>query len=220
MSSSSHHSKGYWKRFTLALIVGVSGQFSGINAILFYAKNIFLRITDNNEARANYYCLGLGLAQTITTLLSSLFLDRLGKRTFMLIGQSIILITLFSIFLTDLINPSEPVFIVMIFIHIVGFSLSLGPIIWMYISEILKEQSLIIGVIWMLTILAAISTEMLVQNIGIGWMCLIYFCLEAMAFLYIVRYMKETQGKSHKEIEDMFEEGQLSEEDEGEHLRL
>lgn len=136
----------------------------------------------------------------------------------MLSGQLIILCTLLTMALapTDL----EPLFIVMIFIHIVGFSLSLGPIIWMYISEILKEQNLIIAAIWVLTIFAAISTEMLITSIGFGWMCMIYFGLEFLVFAYIWRYMKETTGKSPKEIEQMFEVGMGREEDEGEALRL
>jgi MFS family permease len=80
--------------------MAVAGQLSGINAILFYAKYIFMQITSQNEYKSQVYCLMLGLVQTVTTLISGQFLDKFGKRTFMILGQSIILITLFSIFLT------------------------------------------------------------------------------------------------------------------------
>lgn len=109
----------------------------------------------------------------------------------MLIGQSIILATLFTLFLVYQFAPSaEWVLIAFIFIHIVGFSLSLGPIIWTYISEILKEQAIIIAVIWTLTFLSAISTESLMINIGFGYLCLIYFGLELLTFLYVCKFMR------------------------------
>lgn len=182
-------SRAHRKRFILALVVGVSGQVSGINAILFYAKSILLHITQDGIL-AQRYCFYLGLAQTAVTLLSGLYLDKFGKRTFMLIGQLIILGTLFVLFLVYIIAPKlETLLIAMIFVHIVGFSLSLGPIIWTYISEILKEQAMIIAVIWSLTFLSAISTEILMQKVGFGYLCLIYFVLELLAFLYVYRFM-------------------------------
>jgi major inositol transporter-like SP family MFS transporter len=88
----------------MTMVIGISGQVSGINAILFYAKFIMLDIT-GDETKARYSCFALGLAQIFVTLLSSLYLDRFGKRTFMLVGQSIILATLLSLFLTYIINP-------------------------------------------------------------------------------------------------------------------
>jgi hypothetical protein len=58
----------------------------------------------------------------------------------------------------------------------------------------LKEQSMIIAVIWLLIFLSALTTEILIQRIGFGYLCLIYFVLELIAFIYVFRYMRETKG--------------------------
>lgn len=39
------------------------------------------------------------------------------------------------------------------------------------------------------------------QGIGFGKMCLIYFVLELLAFLYVLRFMKETKGLNPREVE-------------------
>jgi hypothetical protein len=53
---------------------------------------------------------------------------------------------------------------------------------------------MIIAVIWLLIFLSALTTEILIQRIGFGYLCLIYFVLELIAFIYVFRYMRETKG--------------------------
>ncbi len=70
----------------IALVIAVANQFSGINAILFYAKQIFEQITSSNKELAAKYTFYLGVLQVIITFISGFFINKFGRRTLMLIG--------------------------------------------------------------------------------------------------------------------------------------
>jgi hypothetical protein len=71
----------------------------------------------------------------IITYLSGLFLDKYGRRYLMLIGQSIIVFSLIGSFIAlDIFKLSSNVIVIFEFLHILGFSISLGPISVLYVS--------------------------------------------------------------------------------------
>lgn len=190
----------YQRRNRLAIVVAISGQLSGINALLFYAKFILTKIT-SDEHKAQIDCFLLGIVQIVTTFIVGFFLDKFGKRTFMLVGLGMILAVLLSLFLCQNFDAPIQWSVAFIFIHIIGFSLSLGPIIWIYISEILNDHSFIIGTIWTLTFLSAITTGVLIDRLKFGYLCLIYFVLEFLCAVYVFFNMKETKGLSPSKIQ-------------------
>lgn len=83
------------------LIIGImmqlSQQLSGINAILYYSTDIFLS-AEVPENYAVYATLGVGATMVITTLISIPMMDRLGRRTLHLYGLAGMFLA--SIFLT------------------------------------------------------------------------------------------------------------------------
>ena len=82
--------------------------------------------------------LELGLFQVVITYFSGLFLDKFGRRFLMLLGQSIVVMSLIGAFLaTDIFHQSSKVVALFIFLHILGFSISLGPISVLYAAEIM-----------------------------------------------------------------------------------
>lgn len=113
-------------------------QFSGINAILFYSNQLFLDISHGDVDYAVRMSLYLGLFQILVTLLSGAFLDRFGRRTLMICGASMIIFALLSGYYMvdyDAASKWDPQYVTYaIFLHMAGFSLSLGPITVVYIS--------------------------------------------------------------------------------------
>lgn len=62
----------------------------------------------------------------------------MGRRTLTLYGTGIIIFSLVTAFLLDaLVANSEKMVIILIFIHIIGFSISLGPISFIYAAEVM-----------------------------------------------------------------------------------
>lgn len=68
------------------MVLAVANQLSGINVILFYAKQIFEHITNNNKMMALRYILYLGLLQVLVTFISGFMINRFGRRTIMILG--------------------------------------------------------------------------------------------------------------------------------------
>ena len=124
----------------LALAIG--NQFCGVNTIFFYAKQMFDKIAQGDSHRSNVLSLQLGLLQVALTLVSGVLLDRFGRKSLTLTGMTIIVISLFAGFVSD--SPERSVYIeYAVFCHIIGFSLSLGPITVLHAAELLENLTFI-----------------------------------------------------------------------------
>lgn len=70
---------------TIGLIVGISQQITGINAIFFYAPSIFEQSGVGTDA-AFAQAILVGLINVIFTVLAMYFIDRLGRKPLLVIG--------------------------------------------------------------------------------------------------------------------------------------
>jgi hypothetical protein len=62
-------------------------------------------------------------------------LDKFGRRFLMLVGQTIVVMSLIGAFLaTDIFHQSSKIVALFVFMHILGFSISLGPIGVLYVA--------------------------------------------------------------------------------------
>jgi hypothetical protein len=68
----------------LGFVLAIANQLSGINAIIYYAKQLFERVSD--EKTALEYTFNLGLMQVIVTFFSGFMINNYGRRTLMLLG--------------------------------------------------------------------------------------------------------------------------------------
>ncbi len=76
-------------------MLAVANQASGIIAIFEYSKQLFVKI-EENVGEADRTLLILGFFQVIVTFISGFFINKYGRRPMMLIGQSIIVASLFG----------------------------------------------------------------------------------------------------------------------------
>src|SRR6185503_952240 len=79
-------SKRYKTPVMLAILFAVFNQVSGINAIIYYSPRIF-EMTGLGESSSLLSTAGLGAINFMFTLLAMNFIDRIGRRTLMLIGS-------------------------------------------------------------------------------------------------------------------------------------
>ena len=93
----------------------------------------------------------------IVTLFSGVLINKSGRRTLMLIGQSMVVGSLFLAFFGEMFK-SENMVVVMVFVHIVGFSISLGPISMLYAAELMDNLTLVGTIIWVLTLIVSMTS--------------------------------------------------------------
>lgn len=185
-------------------------QFSGINAIMFYANQLFSNIGKGDSHYAVLMSFYMGLFQIAVTLVCGSLVDRFGRRSLMILGETIIVLALFSgYYLLEFGAASgwDPKFVTYaIFAHIAGFSLSLGPITIVYLSEILSDISSYMVVLWVETVLVSFTSNILIEKYGIGKVFLGFGLISISCLLYILPTMQETKGKTRKEIYIQYEQ--------------
>jgi MFS family permease len=135
------------KRFIVGLFVIASNQISCINGIFYYAKQLLNSITKDEDLSQNLL-IGLAFSQIIANLFSGKLIDKYGRKSIFLKGQFLIVIILTLVFLLDLkqmsflsLSYKHSMMILLIFLHVIVFNISLGPICIFYCSEILDDMT-------------------------------------------------------------------------------
>jgi SP family arabinose:H+ symporter-like MFS transporter len=195
----------------MALIVGVVlalfSQITGINAIIYYAPEIFKSIGFGAES-AFLQTVIIGITNTVFTFVAIWLIDRAGRRTLLLWGVSGMAICLAGIgicFYFDL--TQGPWLLVFIFGYMACFASSLGPIPWVLISEIYptKTRGLAMSfctlVLWIGVIFITQFTPMLLENIGGAFTFWIFMLNAIILFIFIWAKIPETKQRTLEEIE-------------------
>ncbi len=95
----------------------------------------------------------------------------------------------------------------MIFVslYIIIFELSLGPLTWLYQTEIMTEKGLSIGVAinLTLTVAASLLAPTLFENFS-GWVFIVCAIFSLLCGFFCIFMMKETKGLSDKQIAQLF----------------
>jgi sugar porter (SP) family MFS transporter len=191
----------------LAVLFAVFNQVSGINAIIYYSPRIF-EMTGLGKSSSLLSTAGLGLVNFFFTLLAMNFIDRVGRRTLMLIGSVGLIITLgmvaWSFYAASFNGWMVPIFL---FIYIAFFAFSQGAVIWVFISEIFpnsvraKGQTLGSATHWVMAAAIAFSFPWLAEKAGGGNTFLFFCIMMCLQLLFVWKLMPETKGKSLEQIE-------------------
>ncbi len=200
-------SRRYRTPVMLATLFAVFNQVSGINAIIYYSPRIF-EMTGLGKNSSLLSTAGLGLVNFVFTLVAMNFIDRIGRRTLMLIGSFGLIVTLamvaWSFYAAEFNGWAVPVFL---FIYIGFFAFSQGAVIWVFISEIFpnqvraKGQTLGSTTHWVMAAIIAFSFPYLAEKAGGGNTFLFFCVMMCMQLLFVWKLMPETKGKSLEHIE-------------------
>lgn len=116
-------------------------QFSGINAVIFYTNNIFQ--SAGSDIQPVIATIIVGVVQTVATYISSLLIEKAGRRVLLLQSGTIMGITLIILGVYFKLQESGHnvssfgwLPLVCLILFITSFSLGFGPIPWMMMGEI------------------------------------------------------------------------------------
>jgi sugar porter (SP) family MFS transporter len=132
-----------WLRNALIIAVGIMffQQSVGINAIMYYCPKIFLMAGFADNISAIWASVGVGVVNVIFTVVSLQFVDRLGRRKLYLLGMSGIAVSLICLalcfaFSASMGDAGKWCSIGLVFLYIIFFAVSVGPLGWLIITEI------------------------------------------------------------------------------------
>ncbi|SPN99939.1 related to transporter (major facilitator superfamily) [Cephalotrichum gorgonifer] len=205
------------RRLLIACLLQIVGQFTGINAIIYYAPQIFGKIgLDGNSI--NLLATGVvGIINLLATIPAIMFIDRWGRKTVTLIGATgmgisqLIVGAMYAVYKDSWADHKAAGWATAAFvwIYIIHFAFSMGCIIWIVPSEIfppgVRSQAVgvAIGTNWLANFIVALITSRMLEAIQYGTFFFFSgFCI--FLFFWVLFGVPETKGVRIEEMDKLF----------------
>jgi len=201
--------KRYRRVIILGLLLSLFVQISGINTVVDYAPKIL--ITAGLEIRNALLQTSLiGLVNFAVTFFAVWLIDRLGRRTFYIIGSSGMAVTLLMLAAAFHFGM-DPVFTtICIMLFIAFFASCIGPAFWTLVAEMfpnrIRGQAVALASFtqWVFNFLVVLLFPYVLDALG-GSSTFLF--LAGMSFIQLLIawfFIRETRGKSLEEIETLW----------------
>jgi len=195
----------------LPLIVGVVlailQQITGINAIMYYAPEIFKQTGAGSNAALVQTVL-VGIVNFAFTLAALWLIDRVGRRMLLLAGSLAMTVCLFVVgygFHEG--GVSGLLILFFILLYVASFAVSFGPVVWVMISEIFptrirgRATAVASFFLWAADYAVSQTFPMLIEGIGTAATFWLFAAISLAAVLFCAGVVPETKGKSLEQIE-------------------
>jgi len=205
----------------IVILLAVAHQACGLEAITYYTPRIFKNAGIENNNTILLIQAGMGCIKTIATVIAAMLLDRpnssTGRRPQLLWSMAGCLVTLiamglgFSVYASNVWLRQWLVFSG-IYLYVIIFSLGVGPIAWLFVSEILplhiraKGCSIATSTNRAASALTALTFLSLVEALPPGGAFFLYagFSFICLALSWI--YVPETKCRSLEQMSSYFDE--------------
>jgi MFS family permease len=183
-------------------------QFSGINAILYYAPRIF-ELSGLSNADSMFQSIMIGVTNGIFTILGMLLIDRVGRKKLLItgsIGMSVCLGLVAKTFYTNSFSGYGLLFLLLV--YIMFFAFSTGAVIWVLIAEIFpnnvrgKGQSLGSFTHWFFAAIITFLFPVIVKlsDFGVGHAFMFFSVMMLVQAIVVWKYFPETKGRTLEEL--------------------
>ena len=192
------------KPILLAFAVAAFNQLSGINAVLYFARRIF-EMAGCSSSGALAVAAGLTAVNGASTFLGLALIDRLGRRTLLIIGGTGYIVSLFACSAAFLLGMG-PVAAACIFLFIVSHALGQGTVIWVFIAEIFPQelraqgQSLGSFTHWLFAAMLTFAFPLMVAHLSPAVIFGTFGALMVLHLLWAILIVPETKGRQLEDI--------------------
>lgn len=194
----------YSKPISIAFLVAMFNQFSGINAILYYAPRIF-ELSGLSVANSLFQPVLIGITNGLFTILGLVLIDRVGRKKLLIagsIGMAICLGLVAETFYTQSFDGYKLLIFLLGFIMF--FAFSTGAVIWVLISEVFPNtvrgqgQSLGSFTHWFFAAVITFLFPVVVEEFKFGGgHAFLFFTVMMIIQIFVVwKYFPETKGKT------------------------
>ncbi|KAL2928770.1 Polyol transporter 5 [Bienertia sinuspersici] len=228
--SKKNSGQGVWKELFLnptpavrrVVIAGIGIHFfqqsSGIDAVVLYSPRIFAKAGITRDSHKLLATVAVGVVKTLFILVATFMLDKYGRRPLLLtsVGGMVISLITLAASLTIIDRSHETIMwaialcITMVCAFVAFFSIGLGPITWVYSSEIfplrLRAQGTSAGVAVNRLVSGVISMTFLslTNAITTGGAFFIFGGIATLAWLFFFTFLPETQGRQLEDMHELF----------------
>jgi len=213
----------YFSKLILGIIVigtvlSILQQFTGINAVLYYGADIFEKALGFGKEDVLAQQILLAFVNLVFTFVAMFTVDKFGRKPLIYIG-SIGMILGFLLLGISLQQQSVGILsLIGVLIFIGSFALSMGPVVWVLLSEMFPNKvrsvamSVAVAAQWAANYVVSQSFPVVMGsevNNGSTWNgSLPYFIFIVFIILIVIvtyKFIPETKGKTLEEIEGFWE---------------
>lgn len=201
----------------IGVMLSIFQQTSGINAILYYGAEIFSNALGYGPQDALKQQLWLGAVNLGFTFVAIYTVDFWGRRPLYLMGTAGMFVSLCVLGYTIYVQSLGVVSLVAILAFVGSFALSMGPIVWVVLSEMFPNRArsaamaVAVAAQWFMNAIVSNSYPVLNRselnqdsfNGALPYFIFAGFC--AIAFIFALRFLPETKGKSLEELETLWD---------------
>jgi SP family arabinose:H+ symporter-like MFS transporter len=190
---------------SLAVLIAFFNQLSGINAILYFAPRIF-GLTGLGAKAALLQSIGIGVTNLIFTFIGLWLIDRLGRRTLLIIGSFGYIASL-SLVSWAFFTAHLGIVPICIFAFIAAHAVGQGAVIWVFISEIFPNRQRAEGQAlgsfthWFFAALLTSFFPKMVSAFAPGYVFAFFACMMVLQLLWVKMMVIETKGVSLEHIQ-------------------
>ncbi len=207
-STESVFQAKYAKPILLAISIGMFNQLSGINAILYYSNSIFAAAGFGGASSA-LQTVAVGLVNLLATFLGMSLIDKLGRKTLLLIGSVGMVVALGGVGAIFGTNTHQELLVWCLMLFIAFFALSQGAVIWVYISEVFpsrvrsKGQSIGSSSHWIMNAIIAFAFPLIaVRSHAVPFF--FFAGMMVLQFVTVLLVYPETKGNTLEQIQANF----------------
>lgn len=201
----------------ISVVIMMSQQLSGINAVLFFSTSIF-RDAGLSEQAAISATLGMSLLNVLMTLVSLLLVDRAGRKTLHMTGLLGMAFTCLVLALclgggseagAKVGQTSSFVAVVSVYLFVAMFASGPGSIPWFIVAELFPSNarplasSIAVAVNWLANFTVSLCFLPL-SNILHGYIFFLFAFLLVAFFLFTYYKVPETKNATAEEISALF----------------
>jgi SP family xylose:H+ symportor-like MFS transporter len=223
-NSLHQEDKNQWKNlvnpsFKRALFVGIGlsilQQLTGINAILYYAPEIFKSLGSATDVSLLETSI-LGVVNLIFTLLAIKWVDKMGRKPLLFIGSIGMTIALAAVGLFIYYDAVGNWVLPFLLLFMASFSISWGPIVWVLLSEIfpskIRSLALAISVFiqWVANFVVTQFFPSLVENQWLkthfngAFPFFMFSVICLISLLFVWKNVPETKNKSLEQMDALW----------------
>jgi SP family xylose:H+ symportor-like MFS transporter len=203
----------------IGLVISGLQQFTGINAVLYYGADIFEKALGFGQEDVLAQQILLAGVNVAFTILAMNTVDRWGRKPLIMIGSVGMIIGFALLGVTLMTSNVGIISLIGILFFVGSFAMSMGPIVWVLLSEMFPNSirsigmSIAVAVQWGANYVVSQSFPIVVEsevNTGDFWngslpyFIFIFFIIIIIVFTW--KYIPETKGRSLEKIEKLWEE--------------
>jgi MFS family permease len=207
-------------RFVMLIALGLAffQQITGINAIFYYLPTIFAQ-AGGGVSDAFRQAVIVGLVNVIMTVVAVWLIDRVGRKPLLAIGVAGMALSLLTIAWAFNVEPHQAVVgaaplttnprlvLIAIIGFVASFAISLGPVMWVLLSEIFPNEYRGVAIsaagFWNALVSASVTFVFPweLSLLGPAGTFLVYGLFASAALLFVLVFVRETKGRTLEELE-------------------